>query len=64
MKLFYLKTLKGSDRVYLTDTEPNDREVLIETISAKNRDDARAKLRPDGYEKYEHRPGYGFFLTP
>lgn len=63
MKTFYLKTVGDSDRLYLSEYEPTPKETLVETINAKDRDAARDKLRPNGYEKYEHRPGYGYFMV-
>lgn len=48
-------------RLVLEAREPKESEEVVETIKAKDYGEAREKLRIHGIEKYEHRPGYGFY---
>ena len=56
---FYVKQLP-SGRVYLSQIEPTESEVVLEVIDAETWLDARFKTAPNGFEKYTPRKDYGF----
>lgn len=48
-------------RLVLETRDPKPSDDVVETVKAKDYGEAREKLRVHGLEKYEHRPGYGYF---
>jgi hypothetical protein len=60
MTSFYVKERLSDGKVYLDAKDVVTGEQLLETLKAKDWGEARELLCTNGFEMYEHKPGYGY----